>query len=308
MRGADRRLRIPSARRDEADRKRIAGEEHRALIGQGVAAVGDPKEPQRVEALLLVALRGVGHRVRRRDDGWAAAILSGARYAQIHLPTACQHCENPRCMLDCPPDAIARYHELIAAGFPSVKIFTTDIRPPEGRQTSLTPIAKIDTGRLEDLMRQIARHGGVLAVHGEDDGEQRVQAAAIRPASRYYKSQDNFTACLSFDDGSVDTVLCQMALMFFPDRVEVLREMARVAGSGGQRRRPKDVAADREQPLSRTRRQFGSGLCDQPVVLVRAAGVATISHSSATVPRTRSASPITRRTKMGSRCTAAPGR
>src|SRR5438093_1233393 len=68
-----------------------------------------------------------------------------------------------------PPDTIARYHELVSAGFPSVKIFTTDIRPPEGRQTSLTPIGKIDTGRLEDLMRQIARHGGVLAVHGEDD-------------------------------------------------------------------------------------------------------------------------------------------
>src|SRR5919106_1396254 len=68
-----------------------------------------------------------------------------------------------------PPDAIARYHELVEAGFPSVKIFTTDIRPPEGRQTSLTPIAKIDTGRLEHLMQQIARHGGVLAVHGEDD-------------------------------------------------------------------------------------------------------------------------------------------
>ncbi|HZO41890.1 MAG TPA: amidohydrolase family protein [Methylomirabilota bacterium] len=68
-----------------------------------------------------------------------------------------------------PPDAIARYHELVEAGFPSVKIFTTDIRPPEGRQTSLTPIGKIDTGRLGDLMGQVARHGGVLAVHGEDD-------------------------------------------------------------------------------------------------------------------------------------------
>jgi dihydropyrimidinase len=68
-----------------------------------------------------------------------------------------------------PPDVIARYHELIKAGFPSVKIFTTDIRPPEARQSSLTPIARIDTGRLEHLMQQIARHGGVLAVHGEDD-------------------------------------------------------------------------------------------------------------------------------------------
>ena len=28
-----------------------------------------------------------------------------------------------------PPDAIARFHELVEAGFPSVKIFTTDITP-----------------------------------------------------------------------------------------------------------------------------------------------------------------------------------
>lgn len=33
----------------------------------------------------------------------------GARYASLHLPTACQHCENPKCMLDCPPDAIRRH-------------------------------------------------------------------------------------------------------------------------------------------------------------------------------------------------------
>ncbi|MQF69351.1 amidohydrolase family protein [SAR202 cluster bacterium AD-804-J14_MRT_500m] len=67
------------------------------------------------------------------------------------------------------PDAIARYGELVSAGFPSVKIFTTNIRPPEGRGLSLTPVGRIDTGRLHDLMCQIARHGGVLAVHGEDD-------------------------------------------------------------------------------------------------------------------------------------------
>ena len=67
------------------------------------------------------------------------------------------------------PDAISRYSELISGGFPSVKIFTTDIRPPEGRVHTLTPIGKIDSGRLEDVMSQIARHGGVLAVHGEDD-------------------------------------------------------------------------------------------------------------------------------------------
>ena len=67
------------------------------------------------------------------------------------------------------PDSIARYKELVDAGFPSVKIFTTNIRPPTAEGTTLTPIGKIDTGRMGDLMEQIGRHGGVLAVHGEDD-------------------------------------------------------------------------------------------------------------------------------------------
>ena len=66
------------------------------------------------------------------------------------------------------PDAISRYGELMAAGFPSIKIFTTDTKPPEGRiPTSL--VAKMDMGRLGHLMEEIARHGGVLAVHGADD-------------------------------------------------------------------------------------------------------------------------------------------
>ena len=38
---------------------------------------------------------------------------------------------------------------------------------------------------------------------------------------------------LPFADGSFDVVLCQSALMFFPDRAGALREMARVAAAGG---------------------------------------------------------------------------
>jgi Fe-S-cluster-containing dehydrogenase component/thioredoxin reductase len=32
----------------------------------------------------------------------------GPRQAGVHLPTACQHCENPFCMKDCPPNALRR--------------------------------------------------------------------------------------------------------------------------------------------------------------------------------------------------------
>ncbi len=34
---------------------------------------------------------------------------AGPRYAGVHLPTACQHCENPFCMTDCPPNALMRH-------------------------------------------------------------------------------------------------------------------------------------------------------------------------------------------------------
>lgn len=66
------------------------------------------------------------------------------------------------------PDAISRYGELVDAGFPSIKIFTTDTKPPEGR-IPISLVSKIDMGRLAVLMEQISKHGGVLAVHGADD-------------------------------------------------------------------------------------------------------------------------------------------
>jgi ubiquinone/menaquinone biosynthesis C-methylase UbiE len=40
-------------------------------------------------------------------------------------------------------------------------------------------------------------------------------------------------AALPLADRAFDAVLCQMALMFFPDRVAALREMARVAAPTG---------------------------------------------------------------------------
>jgi thioredoxin reductase/Fe-S-cluster-containing dehydrogenase component/CRP-like cAMP-binding protein len=41
----------------------------------------------------------------KRESGPTHQTRTGA---QLHLPTACQHCENPKCMDDCPPDAIRR--------------------------------------------------------------------------------------------------------------------------------------------------------------------------------------------------------
>jgi Fe-S-cluster-containing dehydrogenase component/thioredoxin reductase/CRP-like cAMP-binding protein len=45
--------------------------------------------------------------VSRLDREAGATYMTSAGSA-LHLPTACQHCENPSCMTDCPPDALNR--------------------------------------------------------------------------------------------------------------------------------------------------------------------------------------------------------
>ncbi len=41
-----------------------------------------------------------------REAGPTYQTNSGS---QFHIPSACQHCENPKCMDDCPPDALRRH-------------------------------------------------------------------------------------------------------------------------------------------------------------------------------------------------------
>ena len=55
-------------------------------------------------------------------------------------------------------------------------------------------------------------------------------ARRVRPDIEW---QQGDVAAIPFPDASFDVVLCQMAMMFFPDRVRALREMGRVSTSGG---------------------------------------------------------------------------
>jgi ubiquinone/menaquinone biosynthesis C-methylase UbiE len=55
-------------------------------------------------------------------------------------------------------------------------------------------------------------------------------ARRVRPAIEWRQGD---AGRLPFPDGSFDVALCQMAFMFFPDRGQVLREMARVVTPGG---------------------------------------------------------------------------
>ena len=75
------------------------------------------------------------------------------------------------------------------------------------------------------------RVGDSGRVTGTDLNEGMLAVARrIRPDLDWRRAD---VAALPFDDGAFDAVLCQMALMFFPDRIGALREMARVTARGG---------------------------------------------------------------------------
>ena len=75
------------------------------------------------------------------------------------------------------------------------------------------------------------RMGGQGRVVGLDLNEGMLAVARrLRPDIEWRQGD---AAELPFEAGSFDVVLCQSAMMFFPDRAGSLREMARVATAGG---------------------------------------------------------------------------
>ena len=62
-----------------------------------------------------------------------------------------------------PPEVIEQIPETISAGFPSFKLFTTDVKPT--RKGHLM----VGLGHIWAIMEQAARHGGILAIHAEDN-------------------------------------------------------------------------------------------------------------------------------------------
>ena len=64
-----------------------------------------------------------------------------------------------------PPEILGSLHEAVEDGHPSIKIFTTNIRPPA---TTGEP-RMVGTGHLHDLMEEVQRMNAMLLVHSEDD-------------------------------------------------------------------------------------------------------------------------------------------
>jgi dihydropyrimidinase len=64
-----------------------------------------------------------------------------------------------------PLRTFAQMPEAIQQGFPSFKVFTTNVLPPHPKRAG----NRIDFGRIHLAMEQAAAHGGIMVVHGEDE-------------------------------------------------------------------------------------------------------------------------------------------
>lgn len=77
---------------------------------------------------------------------------------------------------------------------------------------------------------------GVLAhssmIYGIDINPDMISIAKKLLPKANWKTGDAFR--LPFDDNSFDNITCQFGLMFFPDKSQSIREMARVLRSGGK--------------------------------------------------------------------------
>lgn len=84
------------------------------------------------------------------------------RDAEWHGQCHCDYAFHVMLIGKIPPTTINELPEAMQSGFPTVKIFTTDIRPSvKGR--------KIGFGDIWEILKVTARHGGLAAIHAEED-------------------------------------------------------------------------------------------------------------------------------------------
>ena len=132
------------------------------IMGQGNLTTAPPEQVTRAAlfggttTLLDFAIQYPGidlsQAVQERTDVW-----SGKSYAD--------YAHHLMMLGEIPANVLGQLPEFVQDGFATVKIFTTNIRPPA---MSGEP-RMVGTGHLHDLMEQIQRLGAMLLVHSEDD-------------------------------------------------------------------------------------------------------------------------------------------
>jgi CRP-like cAMP-binding protein/thioredoxin reductase len=82
------------------------GDLMRFLLGQGI---GEASDVLLIDESLCVQCNNCEVACAETHDGTSRLRRElGPTFANIHVPSACRHCEHPHCMKECPPDAISR--------------------------------------------------------------------------------------------------------------------------------------------------------------------------------------------------------
>ena len=82
------------------------GDLMRFLLGQGI---GEASDVLLIDETLCVQCNNCEVACAETHDGTSRLRRElGPTFANIHVPSACRHCEHPHCMKECPPDAISR--------------------------------------------------------------------------------------------------------------------------------------------------------------------------------------------------------
>src|SRR2546426_7577315 len=105
----------------------------------------------------------LGDAIARKQDVWRESYTDYALHVMLQGAVA--------------PEVIAQMPEAISGGFPSFKIFTTDVRPHgKGRMIRL--------GHLWAIMESAAKHGGVRALPPPGDAPRLDMYQALQPEGR----------------------------------------------------------------------------------------------------------------------------
>lgn len=96
------------------------------------------------------------------DDGMSLEQAIERRDRDFHRISHCDYAFHVTLHGDVPEAVIDQIPETIAAGFPSYKMYTTDVRPARANW-------KMHFGDIWEVLQRLSKHGGIACIHSEDN-------------------------------------------------------------------------------------------------------------------------------------------